>query len=145
MSDACNLVLIFKRDELNKFSEVLKDQTCEGIFWNEESGDENEMIVTIYEANYGWDTELTKLSKDGLTFYGNHSAGGDYGPFVFAGHNNEYQAVLSTQEGYPVVIIGEDLQVGRIEFNEVKIYWEIYKKAKEYIEKENITSVYGKS
>jgi len=134
--------MTFKRDEVKKFNEVLKDKIWIKTFWDEECGDENEIVATIYEASYGWYDELQKLAKAGLTFYGDHSEGGDYGSCTFVGHGRKYQEVSTNRDGCPVVVIGEDLQIKPNELDEVKDYWELYRKAEKYIEKEkeNITS-----
>lgn len=142
MSDTCCLVIVFRRDELSKFNEVLKDMIRNETFWDEDNGDEKEIIATIYEASYGWYKELEQLAEAGLTFYGNHSEGGDYEACVFAGHKKQYLCIPSNRYGYPVVCVGENLQVSPDELSDAKEYWKIYKEAQEYIEEEtnNITS-----
>ncbi len=142
MSDSCGLTITFRRDELKEFNEVLKDEILNEVFWNEDHGDDTEVIAVIYEAGYGWYDELKELTKAGLTFYGDHSEGGDYGACTFAGHKGKSQTVLSNRDGCPVVTVPENLQLHEDELNDVKEYWEIYRKAVAYIEreKEDITS-----
>lgn len=142
MSDSCGLTIIFRRDELKEFNEVLKDEIWNKVFWNEDHGDDTEVIAVIYEAGYGWNKELEELTKAGLTFYGDHSDGGDYSACTFAGHKGKSQTITSDRDGCPVVTVPESLQIPEDELNDVKEYWELYGKAVEYIEKkkENITS-----
>lgn len=137
MSDTCSLVIIFKRDELKKFKEVLEDQILEETFWNEDHGDDTEIIAVIYEAGYGWYGELNQLTEAGLTFYGDHGEGGDYGCCTFAGHKGKSRTIPSNRDGCPVVALPENLQIYEDELNDAKKYWEIHKKAQEYIERKN--------
>jgi len=142
MSDVCCLTIIFRKDELKKFNEVLKDQIHNETFWDNEYTGETEIVATIYEANYGWQNELQELTEAGLTFHGDHAEGGDYGSCTFASYGGEYQEVPTNRDACPVVAIGEDLQVAPSDLDDIKKYWELNRKAEKYIErqKEDITS-----
>jgi len=63
MSDTCYLQISFPRKDLPKFNEVLKDELYDGVFWDDDVGNEYQVDAIIYEANYGWYKEIEALAK----------------------------------------------------------------------------------
>lgn len=103
MGDTCSLNLRFARKDLEKFNEVLKDEIWNGTFWDEDQGDDEEVMAIIYEANYGWNNQLEKLVIASLTFIAEHSAGSEYGPMAFACYQGDYTEISIDVGSTPMV------------------------------------------
>ena len=127
MSDTCWLRINFARKDLDKFNEVLKDEIYNGEFWDEEDGDDEEIMATIYEANHGWCREIESLAKAGLTFTVEHSAGAEYGPCAYACYHGECIDVSTDNDGTPTVIAPKGC-VDEKGLSQVKKYYEILDK-----------------
>lgn len=105
MGDACWLNIRFARKDLDKFNEVLSNFIWQGTFWDEERGDEYEVIAEVKAANYGWHEYIYLLSKKKLSFIANHGPGesyGSYGPFTFACYKGDLVICPANMDGYPV-------------------------------------------
>lgn len=63
--------------------------------------------VEFSEINRGGNTELILLSKKGIVFYGDHGAGGDYGPMLFSSVEGRLYEVDSIG-GEPTVRVKPD-------------------------------------
>jgi len=98
----------FPRTDLPKFNKVLKDELWDGVFWDEENGDDGQVNAIIYEANYGWYVEIQALAKAGLTFTVSHGAGGTYGPCVYACYKGDLVSCSADWDGNPVAPVGKD-------------------------------------
>ncbi len=108
MGDRCWLQMSFPRKDLPRFNEILENHVWEGCFWDEDSGDDEEVNAIIYEANYGWYDEIQALAKAGLSFTVSHGAGGEYGPCVYACYEGELVGCSADWEGNPVAPIHKD-------------------------------------
>ena len=133
MSDTCWLHLMFARKDLEKFNEVLKDEMRpdeNGEWWDEDQNleDDDEVSVIIYKAINGWCNQIENLVKAGLTFSGEHSAGGSYGPMAFACYKGEYVELNTDIEGNPTVLVSRPGVVDNKEMERVKKYYEIIEK-----------------
>ena len=110
MSDTCQFYICFARKDLDKFNEVLEDEMWRGVWWNDNlnDDDDDEIDAVVYEAEKGWNNQIRELAKAKLTFYGSHSAGGDYGPMVFVCIKGDFVECSSDIDGFPVVSVGYD-------------------------------------
>ena len=108
MSDTCWLRLTFPRKDLPKFNEVLKDELWDGVFWDEDNGDEGIIEAIVYEAHNGWYYQIHALAKAGLSFEVFHLAGASYGPCVYACYKGELVMCSSDWHGNPVAIVNKD-------------------------------------
>ena len=72
--------------------------------------DEFETCIKVYDeaANYGYYDELVMAAQEGLMFFGNHTAGDNYGPMVFCGVNGEYHKLYTTYDGEEVIKVDEN-------------------------------------
>lgn len=110
MGDRCYLSIYWKKSDTEKLlaTEVFAATTLESIFDEvEEEGEQ--MHGVVFEANYGWWTELTELAKAGVVFHGWHDAGGTYGDGVFCSWDSEYfEAEALYDWTGPAVALDED-------------------------------------
>ncbi|MBW1930271.1 MAG: hypothetical protein JRJ13_14105 [Deltaproteobacteria bacterium] len=125
MSDTCYLHITFPRKDLPKFNEVLKDELYDGVFWDEEMGDEHQVDAIIYEANYGWYDQVQALARAGLTFSVSHGAGAEYGPCVYACYKGELVMCSADWDGNPVIAIPRSGGVPIDDYLHCKRYWEL--------------------
>jgi hypothetical protein len=130
MSDTCWLTIRFSRKDLDKFNEVLKEEIWNGRFWDEDHSEEgdDEVNAVIYEANYGWSDQLQNLAEAGLTFSGEHSAGGEYGPMAFACFEGEFLDVNTDHDGSPTVTAYKRGAINEAEMERVNKYYDILDK-----------------
>jgi len=117
MSDTCYLQIECRRSDIPKFAEVLKNHMYEGKFWDEDAGNKVASLI-IYEANYGWSTEVDALADAGLSFLVEHGAGSDYGPCVIACWKADQVECSADIEGNPVVIVLDES--GAVEPGEIE-------------------------
>ena len=129
MGDRCWLNISFARKDLEKFTEVLKNEVYDGAFWDEENGTEEEVFAIIYEANYGWYDQLQSLAKERLTFAAEHGAGSDYGPCAYACYLGEMIDVSTDMDSTPTVSVSKN-GINGAELSNVKKYYEILDKKK---------------
>ena len=128
MSDTCYLHITFPRKDLPKFNEVLKDELYDGVFWDEDIGDEYQVDAIIYEANYGWYDQIQALARAGLTFSAYHAAGSEYGPCVYACYKGELVMCSADWDGNPVVPIPPSGGVPIDDYLHCRRYWELVSK-----------------
>jgi len=128
MSDTCYLQISFPRKDLPKFNEVLKDELYDGVFWDDDVGNEYQVDAIIYEANYGWYKEIEALAKAGLTFSVSHGAGAEYGPCVYACYKGEMVVCSADWNGHPVVSIPPSGEIPENQYQDCKRYWELISK-----------------
>jgi len=100
--------MTFRKEDLPKFKAVLQRKMYDGKFWDEEDSDEKEMTVTIYEANYGWYTEMNDMADEGLTFTASHESGGAYGPCNYACYKGDLEDCSADFDGNPVINVTKE-------------------------------------
>lgn len=127
MSDTCSLTLQFARKNLEKFNEVLKNEIWNDTFWDEDQGDEQEVMAIIYEANYGWYDQLQSLAKEGQTFTAEHGSGSEYGPCACACYQGNRVDVSTNEDGTPFVAAPNG-KVSEKDLDNVRKYYEILEK-----------------
>lgn len=84
---------------------------------------------TNYEAKYGYCDELNRASGAGLTFFGSHTAGGDYEEAVFASFAYEIEWP-SSLFGTPVIPVGPDLKISEDGLEAIGHYYCLYREAR---------------
>ena len=72
---------------------------------DDEGGDGKPMSVQVYEADYGWWTEMESLKNALLTFRMFHGAGGGYGSGTAACYMGKMIEMDTNHEDQPVVIV----------------------------------------
>ena len=127
MSDTCYLQISFPRKDLPKFNEVLKDELYDGVFWDEDIGDDYQVEAIIYEANYGWYDQIRALASAGLTFSVFHGAGAEYGPCVYACYKGELVGCSADWDGNPVVPVTKGV-LHKVAYQDCLKYWELMDK-----------------
>ena len=111
MGDRCYLSITIRKQDEEKFTEVLKkhgevQDSGDDLF--DEVADEDQTIrYTMFEANYGLTDEREQWAKE-MTFYGDHGAGGGYGPILFVAYNGELIEVDSDWSGNPMVPVNPE-------------------------------------
>lgn len=127
MRDRCWLEMRFPRKDLPRFNEILKDKLWEGVFWDEENGDEREVFAVVHEANYGWYDEIRALARAGLTFAASHGAGGEYGPCVYACYKGKLVGCSADWDGNPVVPVTRGC-LHKVAYENCLKYWKLMEK-----------------
>lgn len=124
MGDRCWLSMTFKTSDLPVFEEVLGKG-----FWNERDENGDGVTVHVCEANYGWYEERLKLAKRGITFWGSHGEGDEYGAATFVAHAGEYEEVEAIHDGSPVVRVEAPGIATKADMNGVRNYFALLLKA----------------
>jgi len=99
MGDSCWMHMTFRRSDLRKITDILGpfDQTSDLDGYVEGE---------INEINYGGLRERQEMAEAGIPFYGQHSAGGEYGEHGFVSFGGELVDV-EIFGGTPVIIVNE--------------------------------------
>jgi len=150
MGDRCYLEIEFSRNDLPRFNEILKDKLWDGVFWDEENGDELKVVAVVYEANYGWYDEIRALARAGLTFTVYHGAGGAYGPCVYACYKGDLVGCSADCDGNPVVPVTRG-SLHKVAYQDCLKYWKLVEKieietkqhTKEVDHEDNASTVQG--
>jgi len=129
MGDSTWLNISLAEKDLEKFDKVLINEMWEGTWWDEAEIDDGVIFAQIYEANYGWFTQLENLAEANLTFHGSSGSGGSYGAGIFACHEGNLMEVLADHDSQPVVIVEADGNVSKSQLENVRDYLDISKKA----------------
>lgn len=131
MSDTAWFNITFKKSDIEKINEILKRvrPTRDDQWWDEVLDDDKDtMSVTIWEANYGGTSITDALLKEKISFNAAYGSGGSYGPGVIVSFNGENAEMPTDIEGTPVVSIGKDCVIPKIELERAKKYYELLKK-----------------
>ena len=80
MSDRCHVSVTCLKSDQDALTALL------GGADEVSSYDEDFVELVYYEADGGLTTDREKAAKQGIAFFGSHSAGIEYGPYVFASH-----------------------------------------------------------
>jgi len=129
MGDRCWIEITFREKDEDKIKEILGD------FWDEVEVDNGVVTAIAYEANYGLFDEREEFAKAGLTFYGNHGAGNNYGDIAFACHKGKHAEINADFNSGPVVAM--NIETGEISKTNLDIFYNyrrVYLDAKEFIE-----------
>ncbi|MCK4826330.1 hypothetical protein KA005_61880 [bacterium] len=121
--------MIFRKEDEKKFEQIL-GKDC----WDDTVKENSIIAVNAYEANYGLYDEREEFTEAGLTFYGNHGAGDNYGDIAFACYKGEDVEINADRDGTPVATVLPDGSVPPNEKENAIKFWDIYKQAKEYTE-----------
>jgi len=125
MGDRCWVSMTFRKEDQKKFEEEFYFETLDednGVLDGQE-----------FEVNYGGYDERERLSEVGLTFYGHHGAGGDYGECAFACYKGKQIEINADYDGNPVATVLPDGSIPQSEKKSAIKYWNIYKQAMRYI------------
>lgn len=87
MGDRCYVSVRVKKGHEEKATPILQE---EGFIHDDSSSGGGWYVIE--EANYGQTESLERLSKAGIMFYGDASAGDDYPAEVFASMNNKLES-----------------------------------------------------
>ncbi|MBT7067489.1 MAG: hypothetical protein HN919_14400 [Verrucomicrobia bacterium] len=112
MGDRCYLQLTLRRKDLDRFGAILNEPAGTKR-WNEDVGEPAPGIVEIalHEANYAlWD-ERELAAGDGIPFFGNHGAGGDYAGCEFVSLDGRQLEVYTDREGMMCVQIDDHMRL----------------------------------
>ena len=121
MGDRCYLTITFRKEDRKKVIEQM-----EGFDEEDDSNNNTTITATMYEANYGMDTERTNLANENVAFHGSHGAGGEYTEAIFASCGEEY-ADTYAMDGFPAVKVREG-GVDQGDLEEAKKYYRVIKK-----------------
>ena len=154
MSDRCTLELNFQlrdaprivhflsggEEVLPTMSEDLLGQLLYDTFTDIEEilpkeGDASRGLDTVmccrdFDADFGCYDELMEAADAGLTFFGGHSSGSEYGEAVFAAYNYEVEWP-SAYEGVPVAQMQADGTIPDGTRESILNYYRLYIKANE--------------
>lgn len=109
MGDRCSLQITMRHKDLAAFGKAIG---CSDDYdWWDELDEAQPGIVTVSvrEANYGWLSDREKAGEAGFAFFGQHDAGGTYGPSAFAAVNGEHMEVSVDYDGNLVLALDDDL------------------------------------
>jgi len=131
MGDRCWIQMTFRKEDQAKFEQILGD--C----WDDIVEENGIITANAYDANYGFYSEREELAKAGLTFDGQHGAGGNYGDGIFACHKGKHAEINADSNGNSMIAI--DIETGEISKTDLDIFYNyrrVYLDAKKYIEGE---------
>ena len=140
MGDRCYLTLYWKTSDTKKFLKALNREGCgDGLdpsgYFDEIDQTEPTSRGSVEEANYAWCAELTRIAKRGIVFHGNHSEGGEYGPFVFVSWGGRYYENETDRDTTPTVGLDDDGNPFPNQLAQARRYLWAIKKAAAYCQK----------
>jgi hypothetical protein len=116
MGDRCDVTIIARVGDMEAMKEKWQAE------YEEDSEVASEVVEqTFAEVNYGGESDLRGWSSEGRLFYGWHTAGGDYGPFVFVSDGKEY-IETPAWDGSPTVTVSLTGEANEDDFQKCREY-----------------------
>jgi len=125
MGDRCWISFTFRKEDQKKVEEE--------FFFEDIYENGNALTGQEFEVNYGGCEEQERLAQEGLTFYGHHGAGDNYGECAFACYKGKLVEINADYDGKPVASVLPDGTIPKVEKESAIEFWKIYKQAEEYI------------
>jgi hypothetical protein len=111
MGDRCYIEITLRRDDLRRFGEHIYAGMDES-WWDDLTEDEAQpdiVTVSAYEANYAWFNERAEAAKAGISFFGQHAQGDEYGAYAFASWHGELHEAPLDRNGNIIVAVDDNL------------------------------------
>ncbi len=104
MGDRCYLTVEIRREDRDKFVELMDDDPSQE---EEAAGPADMLRLEWEEVNYGAGSVLEQAAHDGLRFVAYNSVGCNYSEGITVGHGGEH-AECAALEAVPVCEVGVD-------------------------------------
>lgn len=110
MGDRCNIMITLRQEDLARFAPFLEAQPTD-VWWDERCEEFPGIVtVSLYDVNYALGDARHKAADEGIPFYGNHSAGDEYGAGAFVSWDGIQHEVPLNHAGDLYIAVDEYLE-----------------------------------
>ena len=100
MSDQCYFRCSVKKQDFKRFSEVLGIPESE---WSIRENNSFYVELEDHQASFGYYDEMVLAAKEGIIFFGYHTAGDSYTSHMFCAIDGKYYELQTDKDNRPVV------------------------------------------
>lgn len=138
MGDRCYMLLEFFTDDLPAFEEYGLDRGELHDEWRTADG-RAVMQAEYSQVNYGATSAREELAKKGLTFWGYHGEGCEYGAMRFYAVDGQLHELDCTNDGANIIVhLDDDTgEVNARSIEKAKAFWKAERKTREQLTPEH--------